>query len=420
MNNEQGAITKHFLKVRQQFEDLCSNLEIDDYGLQSMTEASPPKWHLAHVTWFFETFILKPFDRSYRTPNSKYEMLFNSYYNGVGTQYPRNKRHLLSRPTVAEVYDYRKQVDEHIIGLLENPSHPDFHHIVQLVTLGIHHEQQHQELFLTDLKHHFFQNPLYPEYNDSLHSSRQTVKPLDFFEFDGGLVEQGFKGEGFHFDNERPHHQCFLYPFAIANRLITNSEYLEFIEDGGYNQSALWLSDGWSTIRQQHWQHPLYWTQIEGDWFEFTLNGLQPLELNDPVCHVSFYEADAFARWSNKRLPTESEWERVAREVPLEGHFMEEKHFHPRQDQHPTADYPSQMFGDTWEWTQSSYASYPGYHPTSGAIGEYNGKFMCNQMVLRGGSCATPSDHIRTTYRNFFYPDQRWQFMGIRLAQDLT
>lgn len=419
-------LVDRYIRTRQQSKILCQPLEIEDYGLQSMAEASPPKWHLAHVTWFFETFILKVYQPNHKPFNAQFEVLFNSYYNAVGEQFPRPQRGLLSRPTVAEVYEYRKQIDEQMLELLTGPLGQN-QAVIDLTLLGINHEQQHQELLLTDLKHHLFQNPLYPIYLPEpppTPSLIETSQDLHFHEYAGGVssigVDGGSSSELFQFDNEGPRHDVMLYDFSLANRLVTNEEFLYFIEDQGYSSPLLWLSDGWATIQQKQWQAPLYWVQQDGKWYEFTLHGLQPLNLQKPVSHVSFYEAMAFAEWNGKRLPTEDEWESVAQEIPISGNFQDDGYYEPIPDgDHLTCDYPSQLFGNLWEWTQSAYQPYPGFRAAPGAIGEYNGKFMCNQLVLKGGSCATPRNHIRTSYRNFFYPGDRWQFKGIRLADSL-
>jgi len=426
-----AAIEHRFITTRATTESICEKLNPEDYGLQSMPEASPPKWHIAHATWFFETFILQPYLPNFKPYHPQFAVLFNSYYNGIGEQFSRPKRGLLSRPTLDEIINYRHIIEEQVLELLHRP-HKDQEQIYQLMELGIHHEQQHQELLLTDLKHHFFQNPLYPAY--------QTAKPrhakdycatgdLRFFDYAGGLTMIGHddsdtvtenktsSSQSFCFDNEQPLHPYFVNGFSLANRLITNGEYLDFIEAGAYHSPLLWLADGWSHAQANQWRSPLYWIQQDGEWFEFTLHGLEPINIHKPVSHISYYEAQAFAEWSGKRLPTEQEWEFVAKEIPLEGNFQESKHFEALPERAGGArDYPSQLFGDLWEWTQSSYQPYPGFKTAAGAVGEYNGKFMCNQMVLKGGSCATPKTHIRTSYRNFFYPHDRWQFMGLRLA----
>lgn len=408
----------HYRQIWQQTEALCQPLLVEDYVIQSMDDVSPPKWHLAHVSWFFETFILQKYLPGYQPYQEQFACLFNSYYNGVGKPLPRPRRGLLSRPSVTEIYRYRAYVDEHMAALLATlPEHSYSTALQELVTLGLNHEQQHQELLLTDIKHIFAQNPLQPVYQEKTAVlENQEAAPLQWIDFPESETGIGYAGSGFHFDNEVPRHRVLIPAFSLANRLVTSGEYLQFIDDGGYENPLLWLSDGWAFSRKASWQAPLYWQKIDDRWHVMTLHGLQPLVKDQPVCHVSYYEANAFAAWAGKRLPTEMEWEYSADESRIAGgNFLESGCFHPR----PAAgDDMLQKFGDLWEWTQSPYIPYPGYRPAPGAIGEYNGKFMCNQMVLRGGSCATPAGHIRKTYRNFFYPHNRWQFMGIRLADD--
>lgn len=412
-------IAQSFRRIRRLSEQLCEPLQLEDFGLQAMPETSPPKWHLAHTTWFFETFILKPFLPGYEPWHPKFEVLFNSYYNGIGEQFPRPQRGLLSRPSLQEVQDYRHAVDRQVKRLLDDPKHPERDVILARAELGLHHEQQHQELFFTDIKYSLSANPLNPAFAPPAEWQLPggMVHDLQWHSFDGGVVHIGYDGDGFHYDNETPLHRQFVEPFSLASRLTTNAEYLEFIEDGGYQRPELWLADGWATVQQQQWKAPLYWRQDDGalgDWCEFTLYGLQPLDPARPVSHLSGYEADAFARWSGARLPTEFEWECVAKQLAPGGHFVESAEFHPLAN---TSEGLQQMFGTLWEWTTSAYSPYPGFSPAEGAIGEYNGKFMCNQWVLRGGSCVTSQDHIRASYRNFFYPRDRWQFTGVRLAR---
>jgi ergothioneine biosynthesis protein EgtB len=408
-------LAAEYAAVRRTSEALAQPLAVDDYGLQAMPEVSPPKWHLAHTTWFFETFLLKPYGSGYRVFDPHFEYLFNSYYNQVGAQYPRPRRGLLSRPTVEEVFHYRAHVDAAIAALLDGAQEKEWSEIAARVTLGCQHEEQHQELFLTDIKYNLSVNPLKPAYREDLSSSpRGGVGAFWWIEQPGGIQEIGHSGGGFAFDNEGPRHRVLLPAYALASRLVTNGEYLAFIEAGGYRRPELWLSDGWRATQECGWWAPLYWEQIEGGWWVYTLAGPRPVNEDEPVCHVSFYEADAYARWAGARLPTEAEWETRARGEPIRGNLRESDHLHPW----PAGDASAQWFGDVWEWTASSYAPYPGYRPAAGALGEYNGKFMVNQMVLRGGSCVTPAGHIRPSYRNFFYPVDRWQFSGIRLAQD--
>ncbi|MEX0732235.1 MAG: ergothioneine biosynthesis protein EgtB [Aquisalimonadaceae bacterium] len=410
------GLAARYQQVRSTTLDLCRTLGAEDQVIQSMPDVSPTKWHLAHTTWFFEEFILAAHSPGYQRFHRGYAYLFNSYYNGIGRMHPRAQRGLLSRPTVTEINAYRAYVDEHMTDLLGDSGCADA--LRSLILLGTHHEQQHQELLLMDIKHVFSINPLLPAYHEAAPRQPGEARPLAFIEGETGVVETGCTDAGFCFDNERPRHRSYLQPHALADRLVTNGEYLAFIQDGGYRQPELWLSDGWSTVQQLCWTRPLYWNEtLDG---EFTLAGLQPLDPAAPVCHVSYYEADAYARWANARLPTETEWERLALRHgcdPNDGNFQDDGHLHP---QPASGAAPAQLLGDVWEWTSSAYSGYPGYRPPQGAIGEYNGKFMCNQMVLRGGACVTPRDHIRASYRNFFYPDARWPFTGIRLARDTT
>jgi ergothioneine biosynthesis protein EgtB len=408
------TLAERFAATRRFTEHLCQPLTTEDYVVQSMPDASPTRWHLAHTTWFFETFVLSRWEPDYRPLSADYQFLFNSYYNSVGEPFPRAQRGLLTRPTVAEVFEYRQAVDARMTRLLSRSVDQE---LARVVELGLNHEQQHQELMLTDLKHLFGCNPLGPVYRTR--TERETaasVGPARWRVYDGGLVEIGFDGAAFCFDNERPRHKTYLAPFEMQDRLITAGEYLAFMADDGYRRAELWLSLGWGTVCQQHWCAPLYWTEREGQWQQFTLAGLRPVDLAEPVTHVSYFEADAFARWAGARLPTEAEWERAASVLPIEGSFAEAGRYHPRPAR-DNGDALSQMYGETWQWTQSPYTPYPGYVAPAGALGEYNGKFMCNQYVLRGGSCATPAGHVRATYRNFFPPDTRWQFSGIRLAR---
>ncbi len=402
-----------------------------------MPDASPPKWHLAHTSWFFETFLLKPYLTDYQVFHPRYEYLFNSYYNGVGNPYPRARRGLLSRPTVADVFAYRRHVTDALVTLLAGAPGTVRDEVQARVELGLHHEQQHQELLLTDVKYNLGNNPLFPPYRADLHEAGAPDQPLEqltFSDFDGGVVRVG-AGPGFSFDNERPRHQVLLQPYALADRLITNAEYRQFIEDGGYREPQLWLADGWTWLKSGQASSsvtvrgdggglrglpdgaPLYWLQRDTEYVEYRLSGLAPLEPAAPVTHISFYEADAFARWAGLRLPREEEWEYAAGEQSVRGNFVESGRLHPA-GAGANAGPLAQIYGDVWEWTASPYGPYPGYRPLPGTLGEYNGKFMSSQLVLRGGSCATPADHIRASYRNFFYPPDRWQFTGIRLAAD--
>jgi len=420
-----------FSAVRQESENICAPLEIEDYGIQTMPDVSPPKWHLAHTSWFFETFLLKPYLKNYQEYHPQFSQLFNSYYNTVGSYFPRPNRGLLSRPTVTEVYLYRNYVDEQMESLIFESGEDYWDEISQRTTLGINHEQQHQELMLTDIKHIFSINPLCPQYRQ-LPTKGSLQTDQQWLSYQGGLVTIGHSFENndgsvandfsydFSYDNEGPKHKTYINDFSLSSSLVTNGDMLSFIEDGGYNQSRLWLSDAWKIVKEYNWSSPLYWKKKENDWWHMTLNGMQLVDLNAPVCHVSFYEADAFARWSGKRLPTEAEWEIAARPEPIEGNLRDTGYLQPVCSQQNSS--LKQIYGDVWEWTQSPYTAYPGYRQENSAFGdfsgEYNGKFMSNQIVLRGGSCLTPENHIRSTYRNFFYPSDRWQCSGIRLAKD--
>ena len=406
------SLSARYRRVRAVTSALCQPLEPEDLVVQSMPDASPAKWHLAHTSWFFEQFLLKPYLKAYPPFQSEYEFLFNSYYESVGPMYTRADRGLLTRPTVSEVFAYREHVDSHMAELLEARADDD--RITSIATLGMNHEQQHQELLLTDVKHLFSRNPLLPGYRSLPRESFGDAAPLRFLPFEGGIKEVGATGKHFCFDNETPRHRVLIEPFALADRLIVNSEYREFIREGGYRRAEFWLSDGWAMVKREGWTRPLYWAEAMDA--EFTLGGLQPLQPNAPVTHLSYYEADAFARWTGMRLATEAEWEIAASHLPVRGNLLDSSRLHPAPAESSAT--LKQMFGDAWEWTSSPYNAYPGYRAAAGALGEYNGKFMCNQFVLRGGSCVTPSEHVRATYRNFFYPHARWQFTGLRLAKD--
>ncbi len=412
--------SERFEAIRRKTELLTANLTAEDQSIQSMPDVSPTKWHLAHTTWFFETFLLARFDPDYGMFDPAFGYLFNSYYEAVGPRHPRPERGLLSRPTVDIVMAYRDHVSSAIARLIERVAEPEWSEVAAVLELGIHHEQQHQELILMDVKHVFSLNPLLPAYQAPQLQVQATVRPLTCVEFAGGLKEIGHAGSGFAFDNESPRHKVWLEPFRLAARPVSCGEYLGFIEDAGYRRPEFWLSDGWATVREQAWEAPLYWLREGEEWSVFTLSGRRRLNPAESVCHLSFYEADAFARWSGKRLPTEAEWEIAAEDVPISGNFTDRGHFHPCADVLSDAT-PRlrQMYGDVWEWTASPYTPYPRFRPAAGAIGEYNGKFMCNQIVLRGGSAITPTGHIRATYRNFFPPSARWAFAGLRLAEDL-
>lgn len=441
-----SQMVERYRSVRRLSEQIAQPLTPEDCAIQSMVDASPIRWHLAHTTWFFETFLLRN-EPSYTVFDEAFETLFNSYYNTVGEPFPRNRRGQISRPGMQEVRSYRHHVDEALVAWIEQGrlSARDR----DVLELGLNHEQQHQELMLTDIKHVFFSNPLHPAYHKhSTSTSRQTlasqsqpmkkVCDMHWHAFEEAIVQVGHgTPETFAYDNEMPSHRTLIQRHAIASRCVTNGEYLQFIEDGGYKRAEHWLSLGWSHVMADGWEAPLYWCRRDDAWFHFTLRGLVPLELDEPVCHISYFEADAFARWAGWRLPTEFEWEHAAvrqsrsesdhDDATPQGVFAD-KLFRDHQPIHPKIECASTgldaandrpgLFGNVWQWTSSHYSPYPGYRPTSGALGEYNGKFMCNQFVLRGGSCASSADHLRASYRNFFPPETRWQFSGIRLARD--
>ncbi len=412
-------LLEQYQAVRRFSDQLCRTLEPEDYVIQTMPEMSPTKWHLAHTSWFFETFILKPRTPDYRPISEHYAFLFNSYYNAAGPMHARPQRGLISRPTVRETYTYRQHVDRAMHQLLESSDEPALAKLEPLVVLGLNHEQQHQELMLTDIKHAFWMNPLRPVFQSEKPALDAVTTAMEWRDFEAELYSIGHDGQGFCFDNETPRHRVFVQPFSLANRLVTNEEYLAFMQDDGYQRPELWLSLGWTAVNERGWKAPLYWEQREGDWWLMSLAGMRPVRRCEPVCHLSYFEVDAYARWAGVRLPTEAEWEVAAQAPPVEGHFAESGYFHPVPATAPAcANSLCQMYGDLWQWTQSSYSPYPGYRPPPGALGEYNGKFMCNQYVLRGASCATPRSHARRTYRNFFPPDARWQFTGLRLAKD--
>ncbi|WP_438023125.1 ergothioneine biosynthesis protein EgtB [Sorangium sp. So ce233] len=433
-----GGLRARYDAVRAFTESLCAPLCPEDHVVQSMPDASPVKWHLAHTTWFFETFVLG--ERAGYTPfHPQFGYLFNSYYVSVGERHSRPQRGVLSRPTVEETYRYRRHVDERMRALLDELAAG--RHVADLaftIEVGLHHEQQHQELILTDLKHAMAQNPLRPAIFGGAQPGRGggAAGELRYLDHAEGVRWIGHGGGAFAFDNEAPRHRVFVGAFALADRPVTCGEYLAFMRDGGYARPGLWLSSGWDAVVANRWEAPLYWERRDGGFELFTLHGLREVDVDEPVCHVSYYEADAYARWAGARLPTEAEWETAAQgalagaeeirsgaardEAALEGNFAERRRYHPEPAVAPARPgAPRQMLGDVWEWTSSAYAPYPGFRPWSGALGEYNGKFMSNQLVLRGGSCATPASHIRATYRNFFPPDARWQMSGIRLARDV-
>jgi len=414
------TLSKRYSNVRRFSEELTEPLETEDYVIQSMPDVSPTKWHLAHTSWFFETFVLSEVNPNYISPHPQFNYLFNSYYVQVGERHCRPKRGLISRPTVEEVFRYRRHVDQNILEFLEIADEEHVRGIGSVIEVGLHHEQQHQELMLTDIKHVFSENPLRPAYKVREQKPPDPRLPeTDWIQYAEGVYQIGYDGDGFSFDNGTPAHKEYANSFKLASRLVTNREYLEFMEDGGYERPEIWLSDGWNEVIANNWNAPLYWENENGNWQYFTLSGIRQIAPDEPVCHVSYYEADAYARWAGARLATEAEWEIAASNLHIEGNFVENENYHPMViSVEVSKRKPEQMFGDVWEWTRSPYGPYPGFRTLPGALGEYNGKFMCNQIVLRGGSCTTPRSHIRKTYRNFFPPSARWQFMGIRLAKD--
>ncbi|AKS42340.1 ergothioneine biosynthesis protein EgtB [Wenzhouxiangella marina] len=414
---DQADLAEAYDRVRRSTEALIESLGPEDQNLQSMPDASPVKWHRAHTSWFFETFILKPHLPAYRPLDPGYEYLFNSYYNGVGRQYPRPRRGLISRPDQAAVTDYRRHVDGAIQQLLIQLDPPTLRQLAPLILLGLNHEQQHQELIVTDLKHAFSFNPAHPPCFGTRHEPSGQNAAFDWLGFEGGLFEFGHEGPAFAFDNEMPRHRAFLAPFELGSQPVSCAAYLAFMDDGGYERPELWLSDGWSWRQVEGIDAPLYWWREDGDWWHYSCTGARPVDPDSPICHLSFYEAWAFAEWSGARLPSELEWEHAVRALPIEGHFADRRRFHPEAS---AATGLTQAYGSVWEWTSSAYAAYPGFRPGKGAVGEYNGKFMANQMVLRGGSCATAAGHLRASYRNFFHPHQRWQFSGLRLARSAS
>ncbi len=410
-----AALVTAYHAVRAASERLCDPLVTEDYVVQSMPDVSPAKWHVAHTTWFFEQFVLTPHAAGYVPFDPAFTFLFNSYYVTVGDRHCRQNRGQLSRPTVADVYAYRRHVDAAMTALLTDLSPAVAEQLRPLMDIGLNHEQQHQELMLTDVKHVFWVNPLRPAYRPAAPPVGVDAVPMRWVKFDGGLHDVGHAGDGFAFDNESPRHRVYLEPFELGSRLVTNGEYKRFMADGGYARADCWLSAGLATAKAEDWRSPLYWIEQGGQWWNHTLTGLRPVVDAEPVCHLSYFEADAFARWAGARLPTEAEWEVASDTVPLTGRFVEHGDGHPAPA--TAADGLQQMFGDVWQWTASAYLGYPGFRPPPGALGEYNGKFMCNQFVLRGASVATPASHVRRTYRNFFPPDARWQFTGLRLAR---
>ena len=414
--DDRRMLRDRFAAVRSASLALASRLSPEDQQVQSMPDVSPTKWHLAHITWFFETFLLQPQVKDYQAFDPQFGFLFNSYYEQVGERHPRPQRGLLSRPALAEVLAYRAHVDAAMDRLIAEAPAKGWVALAELIELGLNHEQQHQELILMDIKHVLSINPLAPAYQAAAPAVPHDAVALDWIRFEGGLRQIGHDGAGFSFDNEGPRHKVWLEPFQLAGRLSTCGEYRDFIDDGGYARPELWLSDGWAAVQAEGWRAPLYWRQADdGGWTIFTLAGLKPLDSAEPVSHLSHYEADAFARWSDARLPTEAEWEVPAENAPAQGNLADLGLFHPAPASGPGL---QQMIGDLWEWTMSPYVAYPRYRPPEGAVGEYNGKFMSGQMVLRGGAAVTPAGHVRITYRNFFPPAARWAFSGVRLARD--
>ena len=416
-----SSLARSFAEIRNATLRLSAPLSPEDCQVQSMPDASPAKWHLAHITWFFETFILERFEPAFRPFDPAFRVLFNSYYQGVGEMHPRAQRGLITRPTFDEVIRYRAHVDGRMQRLLE--THANDPVLAELVTLGLHHEQQHQELLLTDIKHALSFNPTHAPYAKRWPMTSVQAQPMRWFGYEAGLIEHGHRAAldgAFCFDNETPRHRAYTAPFELASRPVSYGDFLAFIEDGGYQRAELWLAAGWDWVRAGERRAPLYWREVDGRWMNHTLQGTIEIDPRTPVCHLSFFEADAFARWAGARLPTEIEWEHAARQLraPARENFADRGAFHPLPSEDVSGGEPAQMFGDVWEWTQSGYGAYPRYRPLPGAVGEYNGKFMCNQYVLRGGSCATPAGHVRASYRNFFPPDAQWQFSGMRLARD--
>jgi ergothioneine biosynthesis protein EgtB len=415
-----APLAQRYAQVRARSLALAAPLTAEDCQVQSMPDASPTKWHLAHVTWFFETFLLERWERRYAPYDPAFRVLFNSYYQGVGERHPRPQRGLLTRPTLDTVRRYREQVDARMLALLGRGADAERD---ALVELGLQHEQQHQELILTDIKHALSFSPQARPYARRWPMTTVRSQPLRWFGYEGGLVEHGHdpaRDDAFCFDNETPRHRTWLAPFELASRPVSYGDYLAFMEDGGYRRAELWLSMGWDWVQAGTRCAPLYWREADGRWLNHTLQGEVEIDPRTPVCHLSYFEADAYARWAGARLPTEQEWEHAARDTgtSARGNFADRGAYHPLPHEEPIVGEPAQLWGDVWEWTSSSYGAYPGYRPLPGAVGEYNGKFMCGQLVLRGGSCATPAGHVRPSYRNFFPPDAQWQFSGLRLARD--
>jgi len=418
------ALLAQFIATRGQTEKLCAPLQKEDTVVQPMGDVSPPKWHLAHSTWFFEQFILTRFQKDFKPFHPRYNYLFNSYYESIGERVLRANRGFLTRPTLDEILDYRHHVNKEISAIYDTVGKHDRADFERLIELGIQHEQQHQELLVTDIKYILGNNPIFPPYLQQRENNhvKNPAPKARYLEIEAGMHHIGYHGNGFSWDNELPQHSVFLQDYSISSLPVTNADYIEFMLDGGYEDFRHWLQEGWELVKANHWQAPLHFHKIEGDWYHYTMHGLEKVNPNAPVTHVSFYEADAYATWAGKRLPTEFEWEAATRKYnpdKAHGNFLEDGHLQP-QPANYSDEKCSQLLGDVWEWTYSSYHPYPGYKREEGALGEYNGKFMLNQMVLRGGSCATPRSHIRITYRNFFHPDKKWQFSGIRLAEKIN
>ncbi len=419
-----SELIQYFRHVRKVSEDICAPLETEDYVVQPVEDVSPPKWHLGHTTWFYEALFLDKYIPDYKPYHPTYSFLFNSYYQSLGDRWERPRRGVLSRPTVEEVYKFRQAVSERMGDLIDNISEKEWPEFHDLVILALNHEQQHQELLLTDIKYILAVNPLQPLYRKSGEKGKPATPAVktSYVPFEGGMHRIGFQGNGFCYDNELPEHDSYVNHFKLANRLVTNAEYLEFMKEGGYKDFRHWLSDGWDTVQREKWEAPLHWKKLDNKWYEMTLGGWRKAVSDSPVCHVSYFEAEAFASWAGKRLPTEDEWEaaaRLSRANQSPGNFFDDGFLHPLAAAATGKSKIFQLLGDVWEWTSSAYLPYPGYRQAAGALGEYNGKFMINQMVLRGGSCATSRDHARISYRNFFQPDKRWQFTGFRLADEL-
>ena len=414
-----SPLARGLFETRRLSMELAAPLTPEDMTVQPMADASPAKWHLAHVTWFFETFVLRTYLDGYRLFDDTFNFCFNSYYESQGARQPRAMRGQLTRPSSERVFAYREHVDEALERLLSSGTEGN-EEVARLIEIGINHEQQHQELLLTDILALFAAHPLRPAYRAGKpHAAPSVAPPAGWIDFPGGIRKVGHDGKGFAWDNEVPRHDALIHPFRLADRLVTNADWHQFIADGGYRTASLWLADGWTIVNREQWRGPLYWEERDRGWQEMSLEGLGPVDPAAPVCHVSYFEADAFARWAGKRLPTEFEWEVAAAGLPVTGNTLATRSLRPRPVEAPANGKPRQMFGDVWEWTGSAYLPYPGYKPPAGAIGEYNGKFMVSQQVLRGASCATPEGHSRPTYRNFFYPHQRWQFAGLRLASEI-